>query len=120
MLRAHPGALAAGAAGGRAGGGGDIPALFQKAAGAFRSGAAVVRFEQAGNVHPERTGHAVPAAVSYTHLDVYKRQVVALERRNGQRQRLHALVRHGDKGPQKVVPAGDERKDCLLYTSRCV
>ena len=54
--------FAAGAAGGRAGGGGDIPAFFQKAAGAFCRGAAVVRFEQAGNVHPERTGHAVPAA----------------------------------------------------------
>ena len=62
VLRAHLGALAAKArqAAGRAAAG--IFSPLSKSGWCFCRGAAVVRLEQAGNVHPERTGHAVPAA----------------------------------------------------------
>ena len=48
------------------------------------------------------------APVSYTHLDVYKRQIVALARRL-------AVIMH------RIWVDGTEfRWTCLLYTSRCV
>ena len=50
-----------------------------------------------------------PQAVSYTHLDVYKRQVIVKHRQNILR--LMQGTEHG---------FGGSRKTCLLYTSRCV
>ena len=51
-----------------------------------------------------------PLAVSYTHLDVYKRQVE------------HIYLHSGGGLIDPPRPAGclPQRKDCLLYTSRCV
>ena len=43
--------------------------------------------------------------VSYTHLDVYKRQAIACAAENARRNGLSNVV---------------EYKACLLYTSRCV
>ena len=64
-----------------------------------------------------------PRSVSYTHLDVYKRQVI--ETFNGQ-----YLIKAGCKNGDEVRILGyafdfegiddDEDYDCLLYTSRCV
>ena len=51
------------------------------------------------------------SAVSYTHLDVYKRQV-SFKTKDGYR----------DKLSWEITPYedGEEFKNCLLYTSRCV
>ena len=53
---------------------------------------------------------AIVVAVSYTHLDVYKRQVLAI---------LVFVVVTIAKGV-RIVPQGEEWIVCLLYTSRCV
>ena len=71
------------------------------------------------------------AAVSYTHLDVYKRQVC-----NGQDLHLHRVQPHreragkelGDDADEPLHAAQNHPMDhdgavllaCLLYTSRCV
>ena len=56
-------------------------------------------------------------SVSYTHLDVYKRQLQkgknAIIRGNGR----WRGIREAD---YKRTKAGDKDKGCLLYTSRCV
>ena len=52
-------------------------------------------------------------AVSYTHLDVYKRQV-AVCAGAGQRQHQNIIFYAVDKQPVR------ENMTCLLYTSRCV
>ena len=54
-------------------------------------------------------------AVSYTHLDVYKRQGMALLAMRGVRRDLIPLA-----GLFTVLPAGALIMSCLLYTSRCV
>ena len=59
--QAHPNAPQARQAA-RAGGSEDIPLSFKKRPVLFRRSAAVVRFEQAGNVTPNGQGIAVPAA----------------------------------------------------------
>ena len=61
------------------------------------------------------------APVSYTHLDVYKRQVVALA--HGDRHHHDDQHRHGAPGDHhhdRARPDGDRhrRQSCLLYTSR--
>ena len=57
------------------------------------------------------------APVSYTHLDVYKRQVlevmIAAEQEGKAIVRLHT-------GDPCLYGAIREQMDCLLYTSRCV
>ena len=52
---------------------------------------------------------AAKDAVSYTHLDVYKRQLLAL---------LGGLV--GTSSKQRWQGFWKSFQDCLLYTSRCV
>ena len=81
-------------------------------------------------------------AVSYTHLDVYKRQVqtrvdtvargehlgtqpIAVGREDGVSQRLRdeaEVARRRDVGQGQQPPSEHNRLsgDCLLYTSRCV
>ena len=54
--------------------------------------------------------------VSYTHLDVYKRQVLDLPYRIRSALSLETALVH-----VKTLPAGqDVGYGCLLYTSRCV
>ena len=56
---------------------------------------------------------STPTPVSYTHLDVYKRQ-------GGQGYHPGlGIVGMQDVGPQRTQRP-DEVDDCLLYTSRCV
>ena len=52
-------------------------------------------------------------AVSYTHLDVYKRQVLSLLRKfsDGGRMNFSQRYRYNEMA---------QRYACLLYTSRCV
>ena len=59
--------------------------------------------------------------VSYTHLDVYKRQVLRVSRPSDSRQHrsLHGLTRALLNNMVTGVSAGFTRV-CLLYTSRCV
>ena len=63
------------------------------------------------------TGRAIP--VSYTHLDVYKRQVMVLSAAVA----LFTGCGSKDSGADSK-PAGDSKETtaeaCLLYTSRCV
>ena len=61
------------------------------------------------------------AAVSYTHLDVYKRQLVGhVQLLDGRvRQVVHLRdVEHEEQRDGRRHEAHDNR--CLLYTSRCV
>ena len=70
------------------------------------------------------------AAVSYTHLDVYKRQLLETVRQEGERldryiQNLLDMTRvgHGALSPAREWIGVDElvgAATCLLYTSRCV
>ena len=60
-----------------------------------------------------------PDAVSYTHLDVYKRQLHGAVDRIGHRGRAE----HGpdrDEATGERFRDGDDVRGCLLYTSRCV
>ena len=60
-------------------------------------------------------------AVSYTHLDVYKRQVDGAP--IGDADALQAAIaahRVGDRIEVTWLDAAGERHTCLLYTSRCV
>ena len=52
-------------------------------------------------------------AVSYTHLDVYKRQIMCLENK------MPMLV-FGLNEPNSIVETMSGTFTCLLYTSRCV
>ena len=53
-----------------------------------------------------------PQSVSYTHLDVYKRQ-------DKERVTIEELLLH-QSGIPAFWPFYKETIDCLLYTSRCV
>ena len=61
------------------------------------------------------SGLLAAAPVSYTHLDVYKRQAYAMQTQSG-------WLTLSDQF--KILAGGsaqpEERKTCLLYTSRCV
>ena len=63
----------------------------------------------------------VVKAVSYTHLDVYKRQEVA---KKGYEGLLTQFIEVDNKGVVSITKgcavAGLGGKPCLLYTSRCV
>ena len=59
--------------------------------------------------------------VSYTHLDVYKRQVRTLYRKNleeADAQQIFQAVSYAIK--DRIVENWMETQNCLLYTSRCV
>ena len=56
-------------------------------------------------------------AVSYTHLDVYKRQHFALLDVR-QESSIHSAVLEGLAGKDPAIPA--QYNSCRLYTSRCV
>ena len=62
--------------------------------------------------------------VSYTHLDVYKRQSMSLPKRDGVNDRYY-LIHKPDTSPEVLAEADLCIQDvlngtCLLYTSRCV
>ena len=69
-------------------------------------------------------GHPGSQPVSYTHLDVYKRQALLkmladpspMVRGNA----ALSLVRFGDASGRPQILALLQSADCLLYTSRCV
>ena len=63
---------------------------------------------------------AVQDPVSYTHLDVYKRQVQ--EQVTAAEQEIATLEkqRKALQGNVKLLKAVEKVKPCLLYTSRCV
>ena len=70
----------------------------------------------------EKTETREPDAVSYTHLDVYKRQEVDREVMKALRNEEKKLRRSYDAGG---ASDSEDSKDaqpstCLLYTSRCV
>ena len=54
-------------------------------------------------------------AVSYTHLDVYKRQDMAEEMVNYSKNNILAQA-----GQSMLAQANQSTQGCLLYTSRCV
>ena len=65
--------------------------------------------------------------VSYTHLDVYKRQAQAIAKQVGidtviadvlPQEKASAIQKLQESS--KVAFVGDGINDCLLYTSRCV
>ena len=61
-------------------------------------------------------------AVSYTHLDVYKRQIQGLEAA-GIRDQVKVIVGGAPISPafaEKIGADGYSANACLLYTSRCV
>ena len=60
-----------------------------------------------------------PMAVSYTHLDVYKRQAVHSAHREGAIRALNPLHAQILAHVQFVI-GRDQAVVCLLYTSRCV
>ena len=69
------------------------------------------------------------AAVSYTHLDVYKRQTLYVGRRKNALDHIEAAYENGfspfSTGCQIIIADGLKGTDevdvpCLLYTSRCV
>ena len=66
----------------------------------------------------------IGAAVSYTHLDVYKRQVLEFVRESpdGLAQAYLSVVTVGElrRGVERLRYRGDLPQACLLYTSRCV
>ena len=71
---------------------------------------------------------AKPAAVSYTHLDVYKRQPLIrfdmtfatyYAKKRGEGKPHRVAITHVAKKLIRVIYAL-ESQDCLLYTSRCV
>ena len=61
-----------------------------------------------------------PEPVSYTHLDVYKRQVddkhIVAQARRGELSAFEELVTRYEKRVYAIAL----RSSCLLYTSRCV
>ena len=61
----------------------------------------------------DKNGRVTGGAVSYTHLDVYKRQVRGLMANC-----IDGLIEPDQYGVYK--PSLAESWDCLLYTSRCV
>ena len=67
-----------------------------------------VRFD--GEIEESWDGVYHHVAVSYTHLDVYKRQV----QHNGVEHRADLFYKHAQRCRQ------DMSAGCLLYTSRCV
>ena len=90
-------------------------------------------WKKSSNFPPPRLRHfaiAIPAseAVSYTHLDVYKRQVVEGVGENGCEYMTGGEVLVlGEVGLNfaagmsgGIAYVYDETKTCLLYTSRCV
>ena len=79
--------------------------------------------------YSERAPESRDAAVSYTHLDVYKRQVV----RRGKNSTKATVAKHATPQEYRASTAleslfgwlylqnrGARIEDCLLYTSRCV
>ena len=56
--------------------------------------------------------------VSYTHLDVYKRQ--ALQRNEAAAQQIAENAAAYDAAMERCAVAEDVYRTCLLYTSRCV
>ena len=56
-----------------------------------------------------------PESVSYTHLDVYKRQALRRQVRAWQK-----AADRDDAEPGGLEVAIGELNNCLLYTSRCV
>ena len=72
-----------------------------------------------GSVHPgavagDHAESGLQGPVSYTHLDVYKRQEEATEQAEAAAQ--------AEEKPEKgtAAEAATEQETCLLYTSRCV
>ena len=60
-------------------------------------------------------------AVSYTHLDVYKRQAQRRGHDHGPERRARDDVGRSRRGDdQREDQQGADRGHCLLYTSRCV
>ena len=55
-------------------------------------------------------------AVSYTHLDVYKRQVLVI----GANDTVNPAAMEDPNSPIAGMPVLEVWKACLLYTSRCV
>ena len=76
-----------------------------------------------GRLHRGKTGMARLAPVSYTHLDVYKRQMVTAAAREGDPTAVELLAEVGHwlgVGLANLAAALDVGLFCLLYTSRCV
>ena len=88
---------------------------------------------------PDERAHATVSAVSYTHLDVYKRQRVQRGVSGQHRGRVQPDIATGEVGEAATGLAHDDREGgdvedvdigldhrieratrCLLYTSRCV
>ena len=73
-------------------------------------------------------GSSINISVSYTHLDVYKRQHVVLVDTGNSYQGLCEMIRRKTNGADGVYFTYTEEKPisfnpfytCLLYTSRCV
>ena len=63
-----------------------------------------------------------PASVSYTHLDVYKRQVcfhaLGIIAQNREYLQMHLLA--SADLPTRQALSDIQIESCLLYTSRCV
>ena len=60
-------------------------------------------------------------AVSYTHLDVYKRQdLLSCVGGYSHQAQSRTLDTHMKRLRQKLAPYADCIETCLLYTSRCV
>ena len=77
-----------------------------------------------GDAVPYRAGamtgvRGIPA-VSYTHLDVYKRQDYAVEAVIGLEHAAEYGVRHAGDDHETAEEDGNDDQVCLLYTSRCV
>ena len=68
----------------------------------------------------EQTGSDGDMSVSYTHLDVYKRQAGDLARSRARAHRSGHSQRHAHGGARRARHDADHRGACLLYTSRCV
>ena len=58
-------------------------------------------------------------AVSYTHLDVYKRQYMIIDSSSRRNLELVETMREKQKRGS-LLWVLDKTKTCLLYTSRCV
>ena len=73
----------------------------------------VMRVQQIRNIGMvEGNSPVSPNAVSYTHLDVYKRQSIRFE--------LSFMNMATDASNFEKMVRIPYQKDCLLYTSRCV
>ena len=69
--------------------------------------------------HTKPVSRGTCRAVSYTHLDVYKRQVGGrMEHLQSQLRAAGAVAGHVSYGLH--YPADEVQHACLLYTSRCV